>query len=150
MSSSSNSNSNNIDQFNGFLNKKSKYRKQFKKRFFEIKGNTSFSLSLLTLLTLLCLDGLIKYYTTCNNSNNKIGNGLRGIYDLAGVKILPLNNEFPLRLCLITPQDRKNEIVLEAESEIDVKIYRFFFILHLILLHLILLFIFLLHYFTFY
>jgi hypothetical protein len=110
------------DVFLGYLNKKSKYRKQWKRRFFEIKGECLHFLSpippLMPNSPSLPTDGLIKYYTTTttNKENLQIGNGLRGIFDLTGVQILPLSLESPCQISLITPQDRQTEIALEAET----------------------------------
>jgi hypothetical protein len=57
----------------------------------------------------------MKYYTTAHETS-ETGNGLRGIFDLTGVRILPLLLDFPRQIHLLTPQDRKTEIILEAET----------------------------------
>jgi hypothetical protein len=107
--------------FVGFLNKKTKYRKQWKRRFFEIKGRLARRIcSLLDHLPFLpssrlLSDGLIKYYTSAHD-NLETGNGLRGIFDLTGVRILPLTLDSPREIHLMTPQDRKTEIVFEADT----------------------------------
>ena len=67
-------------------------------------------------MTLLCTDGIMKYYVASDERHIATGTGLKGIFDLTGARMNMLEDS-PNMLEIILPQEHGNDIVLEAPSE---------------------------------